>query len=784
MSKIVEKTVNSLQAYVSRNILRGEFLLHEFTLEIGAAPSKEDETAIILRKLSTLEQDMKDCTKTDRLEECLLQAMFLEMMGHPTPFAYVHAVKLLQQGQLSQKLIGYLATSVFLDPSHELVVLLINSIQRDLASKVSLAVVMALEIIPKLIHGEFAYAVQPLVLEKTKHYSSAVRQAALLALQHCHSQCGSCQLPLTVLPVLEAGLADSEVNVVASAALCIQECARQQSSGVGHLCSPLLEVLSQLRLKKVHSDYEFGGISAPWLQLTILSALGHMTHNTEQMKDVLSAIKEILESRVVNQTICYAILWESLHTMSKVTPHGSPLEKSAVACIAKMLNSNCTDLNYSGVDVLERVLAKCCPSEAVTCQEVIIECLHHPDESVRIKTLNLLVTMANANNVAAIVNRILKYASTSVDAAVRTFVCGKIIHLLKLYSSHIVWFATTFVNLLFLAPDQVSEATALEFVNIFSKDGTVLPHILPVLLKADVDLSGRSAPLVMLLAWAFGEVKPGGEPTCSFEEALHKLMSLLEACQGQIHLCLCVLTSLCALLSNWKQPLHDDKGILAHLANNSASPLVKQRSQELVNWNKLLHTHKDGLEAGDHREEEASVKIDTTLSFLDGFVCKALEAGAMPYKPRAYPQVTFEDVMVGSAATSRSDARGSSVAGSGSDVGAFSTDFHSLASDAALSESTTKTGLWSTQGRIKNRIAEHQMSKLEDDSVSSSKQEDVELMKAIFSAAPVVEEPVAAPALTSSTEVANAEPLTSSEERKPAVSKRAELWGIGLKHNS
>lgn len=785
MSKIVEKTVNSLQAYVNRNILRGEFLLHEFTLEIGAAPSKEDETEIITRKLATLEQDMKDCTKADRLEECLLQAMFLEMMGHPTPFAYVHAVKLLQQGQLSQKLIGYLATSVFLDPSHELVVLLINSIQRDLASKVSLAVVMALEIIPKLIHGEFAYAVQPLVLEKTKHYSSAVRKAALLALQHCHSQCGSCQLPPTVLPVLEGGLADSEVNVVASAALCIQEWARQQSSGVGHLCSPLLEVLSQLRLKKVHSDYEYGGISAPWLQLTILSALGHMDLNAEQMKEVLSSIKEISESRVVNQTIYYAVLWESLNTMSKVTPHGSPLEKSAVACIAKMLNSNSTDLNYSGVDILERVLAKCCPSEAVTCQDVIIECLHHPDESVRIKTLNLLVTMANANNVAAIVNRILKYASTSTDAAVRSFVCGKIIHLLKLYSSDVVWFTTTFVNLLFLAPDQVSEATALEFINIFSKEGTVLPHILPELLKADVNFSGRSASLVILLAWAFGKVKPESTTaTCSFEEALHRLMALLEACQGQTHLCLCILTSLSELSSSWKRPLQDDKGILTHLANNSASPLVKQRSQELLNWNKLLHSHKDGLEAGDQRKEEATVKVDTTLSFLDGYICKALEGGAMPYKPRAYPQVTFDDVMVvSSAATSQSDARGSSVVGSGSDVDAFSTDFHSFTSDATLGESMTKTGLWSTQGRIKSKSAEHQMSKLEDESVSSSKQEDVELMKALFSVAPVAVQPVAAPPLTPDTEVTSGEPLTSSEQ-KAAVSKSAELWGIELKRNS
>ncbi|KAL1414582.1 hypothetical protein MTO96_007367 [Rhipicephalus appendiculatus] len=516
MSKIVEKTVNSLQAYVSRNILRGEFLLQDFTLEIASAASERGwmKTRSSPRKLSALEQEMKDCLKTERIEEYLLQAMYLEMLGHPTPFAYVHAVKLLQQGQLSQKLIGYLATAVFLDPSHELVVLLINSIQRDLTSKVSLVVVMALEIIPRLIHGEFAVAVQPLVIEKTRHYSSAVRKAALVALQHCYSQCGSTQISLAHVRILEKGLADPEVNVVSSAAQCIRACAKDNGGEIGHLCTPLLDVLSQLRLKRVHSDYEFGGISAPWLQLTLLGALGHLQLDTEQTKNVLSTLKEILDSRIVNQTIYYAILWESLNTLSKVLAAGSPLQKSAIDCIAKMLHSNSTDLNYSGVDALERV----------------------PCKVVRIKTLNLLITMANATNVAAIVNRVMKYASTSVDYAVRSFMTldGAQQPSLICYS---------------LPPSHITEATVLEFINIFKKEKqAVLPCIMPELLKADDIYSGENASLLTLVAWGIGQVKLDMPASCSFSEAVQKLIVILESCQSDSQLSLCILTSLSMLL--------------------------------------------------------------------------------------------------------------------------------------------------------------------------------------------------------------------------------------------
>lgn len=41
MSNIVEKTVNSLQTYVGKNILGGNFYLQEVLSEIASAPSKE-----------------------------------------------------------------------------------------------------------------------------------------------------------------------------------------------------------------------------------------------------------------------------------------------------------------------------------------------------------------------------------------------------------------------------------------------------------------------------------------------------------------------------------------------------------------------------------------------------------------------------------------------------------------------------------------------------------------------------------------------------------------------
>lgn len=106
MSKIVEKTVNSLQAYVGKNILGSNYHVQQLLLEISSAPSIEDEDELVAKRLLALQEDMKEYTKSGRMEECLVQAMYFEMLGHPTPFAYIHAVKLLQQGNLKQKIVG------------------------------------------------------------------------------------------------------------------------------------------------------------------------------------------------------------------------------------------------------------------------------------------------------------------------------------------------------------------------------------------------------------------------------------------------------------------------------------------------------------------------------------------------------------------------------------------------------------------------------------------------------------------------------------------------------
>ncbi len=87
------------------------------------------------------------------MKEYLVRLIYCEMLGHSTPFGYIHAVKFAQQASLFEKRVGYLAVSLMLHENHELILLLINTIQKDLKSANIVEVCMALTVLTRLINA-------------------------------------------------------------------------------------------------------------------------------------------------------------------------------------------------------------------------------------------------------------------------------------------------------------------------------------------------------------------------------------------------------------------------------------------------------------------------------------------------------------------------------------------------------------------------------------------------------------------------------------------------------
>uniref|UniRef100_A0A6B0V5G8 Uncharacterized protein n=1 Tax=Ixodes ricinus TaxID=34613 RepID=A0A6B0V5G8_IXORI len=247
------------------------------------------------------------------------------------------------------------------------------------------------------------------------------------------------------------------------------------------------------------------------------------------------------------------------------------------------------------------------------------------------------------------------------------------------------------------------------------------------------------------MAWAFGEVALTSS-VCSLSDAQQRLMLLLEQHSQHKQLSLNILCSLFKLTMLSKQPLKDDRQLLSQLFDRAPNLLIKQRLRELLNLNKVLSTGQCNVPAmTDFREDE--IKVDTTLSFLDGYVSKALENGAVPYRSRALPLVSFEDVPMASSQAVFSELGTCSSRHSTADTDVLSPEYYSFASEVVsdqrwepesnipgYSAFPVKQQPWSALGRkkeVKDVHAEMPSTALESTS-KNPKEEDAELMRSLF----------------------------------------------------
>ena len=117
----------------------------------------------------------------DKLKEYLIRLMYVEMLGHDASFGYIHAVKATTEHDLALKRVAYLATAQFLDEHHDLIILIVNTVQQDLKDDNYLVVCAALTTICRLVNEDTIPAVLPQVTELLNHPKEHVRKKAVMA---------------------------------------------------------------------------------------------------------------------------------------------------------------------------------------------------------------------------------------------------------------------------------------------------------------------------------------------------------------------------------------------------------------------------------------------------------------------------------------------------------------------------------------------------------------------------------------------------------------------------
>ncbi|XP_010075398.1 PREDICTED: LOW QUALITY PROTEIN: AP-4 complex subunit epsilon-1, partial [Pterocles gutturalis] len=591
-----------------------------------------EEEKLIQQELTSLKATVSAPTTTLVSSVCGYRLIYCEMLGYESSFGYIHAIKLAQQGNLLEKRVGYLAVSLFLHENHELLLLLVNTVVKDLQSTNLVEVCMALTVVSQIFPREMIPAVLPLIEDKLQHSKEIVRRKAVQALykfyliapnqvQHIHDK-------------FRKALCDRDAGVMAASLHIYLQMIKENSAGYKDLTGSFVTILKQVVGGKLPVDFSYHSVPAPWLQIQLLRILGLLgkddPRTSELMYDVLD---ESLRRAEINHNITYAILFECVQTIYTIHSKSELLEKAA-KCIGKFILSPKINLKYLGLKALTCVVRQD-PNLALQHQMTIIECLDHPDPIIKRETLELFYRITNGQNVVVIVQKMLDYLKESKEEYTIINLVGKIAELAEKYAPDSEWFIQTMNAVFSVGGDVLYPDIPNNFLRLLAEgfdDGKEDDQLRMYAVQSYLTLLEEEDALypqkfLQVMSWVLGEYSSlvtDVDP----EVILTKLHSLLKKTFVTSETKAWIMAAVTKIASRTSCSKTVDK--LIQEFSNSLDTCMRQCAFELKHLceDKALMKNLFPFDASCN-----DMVVDASLSFLDGFVAEGLAQGAAPYKP-------------------------------------------------------------------------------------------------------------------------------------------------------
>ncbi|KCV70958.1 hypothetical protein H696_01905 [Fonticula alba] len=509
-------------AGVSSNYSR-EFT--ELIRAVSDAQSKEEEESLLKTEFKRLSSKMSEPNVSDKaMREYLLRVVFLEMLGLPATFGHIHAVNLAQKAQtVSEKRVAYLAVRLLLHRGHELCIMLIQTILRDLQSGNALEISYALSTASALVTRELLPALYAPVVGHLTHGKELVRKKALQCLRSFLAEEPDLvqQYPQLVEQQLPAALQDRDFGVVAAAlslydelltrgaaravpaAALVPGLARAGAPGDGpagvaaaaaavreafplpspaemaewrtRLVPPLVELQGRFLKQRITGSrgYEYSGVFAPWYQVQVLKLLALLGADSRDASEKMFPI--LLQTlHVVGNGVdaAYAVLYEAIRCIALIYPHPKLFECAAEA-LGRFLNSSNHNLKHLGIASLAE-LARADPSFAHPHQVAVLECLESGDQTLAKRSLALLARVSNVNNVEVVVARMIRFLRTgslSPGEEGRRELVAQIVDLSERFAPSHEWYIGTMVQLFEVAGDLVDARVAENIMLLIAETG-------------------------------------------------------------------------------------------------------------------------------------------------------------------------------------------------------------------------------------------------------------------------------------------------------------------------
>lgn len=113
----------------------------------------------------------------------MIKLLYIETLGHDGSFAHIYPVNLCQSKNPKLKRLGYLLTNLCVSRNSKLSILMLSTIQKDLAGSSLHSLMHCLTALPRIINKTIIEGSLELLVKLLKHPTDLVRKKTLIVLQ-------------------------------------------------------------------------------------------------------------------------------------------------------------------------------------------------------------------------------------------------------------------------------------------------------------------------------------------------------------------------------------------------------------------------------------------------------------------------------------------------------------------------------------------------------------------------------------------------------------------------
>ncbi|KAK5137671.1 hypothetical protein LTR08_007966 [Meristemomyces frigidus] len=360
-----------------------------------------------------IQGSLRECRKEIRSQDmdqkatALMKLVYLEMFGHDMSWASFNVLEVMSSPKYIQKRVGYLAAVQSFRPDTEVLMLAENLLKKDLNSPDKITIGLPLGTIPHVINASMANSLLTDLIPRLSHSLPAIRKKTIVTLYRL-----ALVYPETLRPAwpkIKDRLLDENEDPSVTAAIVnvVCELGWRRPQDFLPLAPRLFELLTQ------------GGNN--WMAIKIIKLFSTLTPLEPRL------VKKLLPplTSIIKTTPAMSLLYECINGIiqggimdaAEGTMEGDEVARLCLSKLRAMLVVE-GDPNLRYVALLAFTKITSSHADLVSQhQDVILECIDDADISIRTRALDLVVGMINANNLQAVVERLLKQLRNAGQAS-------------------------------------------------------------------------------------------------------------------------------------------------------------------------------------------------------------------------------------------------------------------------------------------------------------------------------------------------------------------------------